>query len=84
MDFVPNHSSDEHEWFEKSVQQIDPYTNYYIWKDAKIDENGLKVPPNNWVRFLRNLVISFILFASLLKQNSTNNDNNFFNPYYSF
>jgi glycosidase len=50
LDFVPNHSSDEHEWFKKSEQKIDPYTNYYVWKDAKIDENGLKIPPNNWVR----------------------------------
>lgn len=48
MDFVPNHSSDKHEWFEKSVKRIDPYTNYYIWKDAKI-VNGTRQPPNNWV-----------------------------------
>lgn len=51
LDFVPNHSSDEHEWFEKSVKKIDPYTNYYVWKDAKTGENGAKLPPNNWVRF---------------------------------
>ncbi|VVC30056.1 Glycoside hydrolase superfamily,Glycosyl hydrolase, family 13, catalytic domain [Cinara cedri] len=48
LDFVPNHSSDEHEWFTKSVQRIDPYTDYYVWKDAKIDVNGTKLPPNNW------------------------------------
>ena len=33
MDLVVNHTSDEHEWFEKSVQRIEPYTNYYHWKD---------------------------------------------------
>lgn len=58
MDFVPNHSSDEHEWFIKSVQRIDPYTDYYVWMDAKIDKNGSRAPPNNWVRFLMKIIIS--------------------------
>lgn len=48
---MPNHSSDEHEWFEKSVQKIDPYTDYYVWRDAKISADGSRQPPNNWVRF---------------------------------
>jgi len=30
---VPNHSSDQHEWFLKSERREDPYTDYYIWKD---------------------------------------------------
>ena len=38
MDLVVNHTSDEHEWFRKSRQRIDPYTDYYIWRDK----------PNNW------------------------------------
>ncbi|XP_012267099.2 maltase 2-like [Athalia rosae] len=50
MDFVPNHSSDKHEWFEKSVNRVDPYTNYYIWRDSKgVDETGARLPPNNWI-----------------------------------
>ena len=44
MDLVVNHTSDEHEWFQKSRQRIDPYTDYYIWRPAK--PNGKL--PNNW------------------------------------
>ena len=43
MDLVVNHTSTEHEWFKKSRQRIDPYTDYYIWREAK----GNKLP-NNW------------------------------------
>ena len=50
MDFVPNHSSDEHEWFVKSIAREDPYTDYYNWYDPiGTDEEGNPVPPNNWV-----------------------------------
>ncbi len=44
MDLVVNHTSDEHEWFQKSRQRIEPYTDYYIWRPAK--PNGRL--PNNW------------------------------------
>ena len=47
MDLVVNHTSDEHEWFQKSRQRIDPYTDYYFWRPAK--ENGKL--PNNWDSF---------------------------------
>lgn len=44
MDLVINHTSDEHEWFKESKKSKDnPYSDYYIWKDAK---NGKL--PNNW------------------------------------
>jgi len=44
MDLVVNHTSDEHEWFQKSRKRLDPYTDYYIWRPAK--PNGKL--PNNW------------------------------------
>ncbi|CAG0921309.1 unnamed protein product, partial [Notodromas monacha] len=54
MDLVPNHSSDEHEWFVKSVQRIDPYTDYYVWVDPKgFDDNGDPIPPSNWLSIFR-------------------------------
>lgn len=28
---------------------MEPYTNYYIWEDPLIDNNGNRLPPNNWV-----------------------------------
>lgn len=49
MDFVPNHSSDEHPWFNLSVHRVEPYTDYYVWKDALGFDNGTAIPPNNWV-----------------------------------
>ena len=54
MDFVPNHSSDQHQWFLKSVAKEEPYTDYYIWKDPSgFDGNGSPIPPNNWVSRIR-------------------------------
>ena len=43
IDFVPNHTSDQHECFQKSRQKIHPYTDYYIWKSANEDK-----VPTNW------------------------------------
>jgi alpha-glucosidase len=49
LDFVPNHSSDEHEWFKKSERREPGYEDYYIWRPAKLDpvSNSL-TPPTNW------------------------------------
>ena len=44
MDLVVNHTSTDHEWFKKSRERIEPYTDYYIWRPAK---PGGKLP-NNW------------------------------------
>ena len=44
MDLVVNHTSDEHEWFQKSRQSKDnPYRDFYIWRDP-VDGHE----PNNW------------------------------------
>ena len=51
MDFIPNHSSNEHEWFVKSVAREEPYTDYYVWRDPEGFDiiTGDPIPPNNWV-----------------------------------
>lgn len=47
MDLVPNHTSDEHQWFSLSKASKDnPYRDYYFWQSGK--NNG---PPNNWKSF---------------------------------
>ncbi|XP_026814535.1 maltase A3-like isoform X1 [Rhopalosiphum maidis] len=53
LDMVPNHTSDEHEWFIKSVQRKEPYTDYYVWADA-IYVNGSRQVPNNWMSIFGN------------------------------
>lgn len=46
LDFVPNHSSNEHPWFVESRKSKDnPKRDWYIWKDPKPDGS----PPNNWL-----------------------------------
>jgi glycosidase len=50
MDLVVNHTSDQHEWFQKSRQSKDnEFRDWYIWKPPKFDEQGNRHPPNNWV-----------------------------------
>jgi alpha-glucosidase len=46
LDYVPNHTSDEHPWFVESRSSRDnPKRDWYIWRDAKPDGT----PPNNWL-----------------------------------
>lgn len=54
LDFVPNHTSDEHEWFLKSERREAGYEDYYIWRDGVKDPHTLLIsPPNNYVSFFR-------------------------------
>ena len=46
LDFVPNHSSDQHPWFvESRKSRKSPKRDWYIWRDPAPD-GGL---PNNWI-----------------------------------
>ena len=46
LDFVPNHSSDRHPWFQASrSSRTDPKRDWYIWRDPAPDGG----PPNNWL-----------------------------------
>jgi alpha-glucosidase len=47
LDFVPNHTSDQHEWFQKSRRR-EGYDDWYIWHPGNKDDQGNPVPPNNW------------------------------------
>ena len=54
LDFVPNHSSDEHEWFKKSERRESGYEDFYIWRSGKRDNvSNIIVPPNNWLASFR-------------------------------
>jgi oligo-1,6-glucosidase/alpha-glucosidase len=46
LDFVPNHSSDQHPWFQESrVSRTSAKRDWYIWRDAEPDGSL----PNNWI-----------------------------------
>ena len=49
IDLVPNHSSDQHQWFQKALaaEPGSPERAFYHFKDG-LGENG-ELPPNNWV-----------------------------------
>lgn len=55
LDFVPNHSSDECEWFQKSLNKQDGYDDFYVWHPGFPDPNNSsnRLPPSNWVSVFR-------------------------------
>ncbi|OTA26048.1 glucohydrolase [Alloscardovia macacae] len=50
MDLVVNHTSDEHNWFEKSKQNDPAYADWYMWADPKPGHEGGTegAEPNAW------------------------------------
>lgn len=47
MDLVVNHTSDEHEWFVKGLNNPESnYRDYYFFKESPSNQ-----PPNNWLSF---------------------------------
>ncbi|XP_023315848.1 neutral and basic amino acid transport protein rBAT-like isoform X1 [Trichogramma pretiosum] len=49
IDIDPNHSSNQHPWFKKSIEKDGNYSSYYVWADGKPNPEGGFLPPNNWV-----------------------------------
>jgi alpha-glucosidase len=46
LDFVVNHTSDQHKWFlDSKSSRTSAHRDWYIWRDGK----GPGLPPNNWV-----------------------------------
>ncbi len=46
LDFVPNHSSDQHEWFvDARSSATSRFRDWYVWADPSADGSA----PNNWV-----------------------------------
>ncbi len=46
IDWVPNHSSDQHPWFlDAASSRESTHRNWYVWRDPNPDGS----PPNNWV-----------------------------------
>ena len=48
LDFVPNHSSDQHPWFlEAASSRENTKRDWYLWRDPAPDDG----PPNNWLSY---------------------------------
>ena len=46
LDYIPNHTSDQHPWFEQSRSaRSNPRRDWYVWRDPAPDGG----PPNNWL-----------------------------------
>lgn len=50
IDWVPNHTSDQHSWFRESrSSRTNPKRDWYVWRDAAFDGG----PPNDWMSVFR-------------------------------
>ena len=49
LDLVVNHTSNQHAWFKESrSSKTNPKRDWYIWRPARYDSAGNRMPPNNW------------------------------------
>ncbi|GAA2544959.1 glycoside hydrolase family 13 protein [Pseudonocardia hydrocarbonoxydans] len=50
LDIVPNHTSDEHEWFRAALAAGpgSPERERYVFRPGRIDDSGGDGPPNDW------------------------------------
>lgn len=55
LDFVPNHTSDQHDWFKRSARKEEYFKDFYIWHPGFLDPKNAsnRLPPNNWVSVFR-------------------------------
>lgn len=67
LDFVPNHTSNESDWFIKSANKDEYYSDWYIWENGHLDERGGRSPPNNWVKKYKclNLIFWMLTFEMI-------------------
>lgn len=50
LDFVPNHTSNEHQWFIDSEDRANGKDDWYVWRNANgTDDEGNPIVPSNWV-----------------------------------
>lgn len=53
MDLVPNHTSNQHPWFQEALKDKNsPFRDHYFFHEPRsLDDNGLmkQLPPNNWL-----------------------------------
>ncbi|MDQ3767436.1 MAG: alpha-amylase family glycosyl hydrolase [Actinomycetota bacterium] len=58
IDWVPNHTSDQHPWFvESRSSRINPKRDWYVWRDGAPDGG----PPNNWMAAFRRAGLAWTL-----------------------
>lgn len=72
LDFIPNHTSDEHPWFLASKANKDARENvfrsYYVWTTGN-GENGL-IQPNNWVHVFILLTVFIKVVSKFIYMNT--------------
>ncbi|XP_018319883.2 maltase 1-like [Agrilus planipennis] len=56
LDFVPNHTSDQHVWFQLSKNKTEGYEDYYVWKDGY----NSTTPPNHWISIFLNSAWEYV------------------------